>query len=158
MNNLQKILGISAFALLSGCEHNQAGSNSAAEGSGFPVPVEQKPSEYIEGIVVREGGTLTRALESGNLVGNLTDASLSYIILLDAAEERYSIEVVSSSDKSRTALAEAIEVGDRIKIDRSSWTLSLSEDNIGAVWSRSVHIIAKKDQIKAEKEYTADKK
>ncbi len=157
MNTLQKILGISAFALLSGCEPNQAGSNSAAAGAGFPVPVVQKPSEYIEGVVVREGGTLTRALESC-ATGSVGDAGLSYIILLDAAEERYSIEVVSSGDKSRTALAEAIEPGDRIKIDRLYGGLNVSEDNIGAVWSRGVHLIAKKDQIKAEKDYSADKK
>lgn len=147
MNTLQKILGIGAFALLSGCDQNRQAESLEAVGP--------KPSEYIEGIVVREGGTLTRALESG-IVGNARDCDLTYVILLDAPEGRYALDILCDSNKSRSALAESIEPGDRIKVNRSF--AAITEDKTGTVWTRAVQLIAKKDQVKAEEEYSSDKK
>jgi hypothetical protein len=136
MNGFKKALGIGALALtLGGC-------------SGF------KP-EYLEGTVIKESGSVVNIVQSsGALFGNesVKFGQQNYILTVETTSGKYIIDV-NEGYNSRiplAALAEAIEVGDKIKFKtnyESGWgsrgRLYFSRDRLGSIWIDDIEILNK---------------
>ncbi len=132
MNKLQKLLGIGALTLaLSGCAYEP---------------------KYLEGKVIKESGTIVNIVESsGALFGNesVKFGNPNYILTVETSEGKYIIDVGERYSKPLAALAEAIEVGDKIKF-KTNYALALggelsyfSRDRIGSVPSNEIELIEK---------------
>src|SRR3989338_7257306 len=74
--------------------------------------------EYLEGKVTKESGSVVNLMESsGALFGNesVKFGNPSYVLTVETYQGRYVISVDERYSKPLVALAEAIEVGDKIR-------------------------------------------
>ena len=137
MKRLQKILGASLVSLaLSGC-----GSCDDYE------------INYIEGEVVREGGSLVRNLaeSSGAFFGNesVKVGKPTYVLTVKTDEGIYTMKVKNTHAKPIEALAQAIEEGSRVKFAKNScrdmgnvtYKDHFSQDRIGSIYSTHVQVL-----------------
>jgi hypothetical protein len=108
--------------------------------------------EYQEGKVTKESGTVVNVVESSAaLFGNesVKFGNPNYVLTVETDQGKYVINVRESSSKPLAALAEAIEVGDRIRFgtnyhkgfgDSRNY---FSKDRIGSVPSNKVELLGK---------------
>ncbi len=128
MNKIKGLIGagILSLAALSGCR---------------PV----KPI-YLEGKVIKESGTVVNLVESsGALLGNesVKLGNPNYLLTIETSEGKYIIDVKQHWSKSLAALAEAIEVGDRIKFRTNGFYSHISKDRIANIDSYDIEVLGK---------------
>ncbi len=106
--------------------------------------------EYQEGKVTKEGGTVVNIVESsGALFGNesVKFGNPNYILTVETDQGKYVINVRENYRKPLAALAEAIEVGDKIKFKTNYWDVGyrdyFSKDRIGSVPSDEIELLGK---------------
>jgi len=107
-------------------------------------------SQYQEGKVTKEGGTVVNIVESsGAFFGNesVKFGNPNYVLTVETDQGKYVINVREDYRKPLAALAEAIEVGDRIKFKINYWDVRdkdyFSKDRIGSVWSDEIELLGK---------------
>lgn len=107
-------------------------------------------SQYQEGKVTRESGTVVNIVESsGALFGNesVKFGNPNYVLTVETDQGKYVINVSERYSKPLAALAEAIEVGDRIKFKTNYWRGRergyFSKDRIGSVPSDQIELLRK---------------
>ena len=106
--------------------------------------------QYQEGKVTKESGTVVNIIESsGALFGNksVKFGNQNYVLTVETDQGKYVINVGEDYRKPLAALAEAIEVGDRIKFKTSYWDVRdryyFSKDRIGNVPSNEIELLGK---------------
>ncbi len=129
MDKLIKTLGVGALALiLNGCDKAQ----------------------FLEGKVTKEGGTVVNLVQSsGALFGNesVKLGEPNYVLTVETTNGKYVMEVIEHTKPLR-ALAEMIEVGDRVKFQvfyGSGVSESFSKDKVGRVYSFNIEVLGKTD-------------
>jgi len=104
-------------------------------------------TQYKEGRVIKESGTVVNIVESGGaLFGNesVKLGNPSYILTVETDEGKYVISVSENYDKPLVALAEAIEVGDKIRFVKTDMNqVYFSKDRIGRNYSNNIELIGK---------------
>ena len=106
--------------------------------------------QYQEGEVTKESGTVVNIVESsGALFGNesVKFGNPNYVLTIKTDKGKYIIDVRENYQKPLAALAEAIEVGSRIRF-KTNRDMSLgksmdyfSEDRIGSVPSSEIELL-----------------
>ncbi len=106
--------------------------------------------QYQEGKVTKESGTVVNIIKSsGALFGNesVRFGNLNYVLTVETDQGKYVINVEENYHKPLAALAEAIEVGDRIKFKTNYWNGAdidyFSKDRIGSVPSDEINLLGK---------------
>ena len=110
--------------------------------------------EYLEGKVTKESGSVVNLMESsGALFGNesVKFGNPSYVLKVETCQGRYVIsvdEIHSRVYKPLVALAEAIEVGDKIRFktnykDGPHVRDNFSKDRIGSIYSNDIELLGK---------------
>ena len=106
--------------------------------------------EYQEGKVIKEGGSIANIVESsGALFGNesVKFGNQNYVLSVDTEQGKYVIYVREYHSKPIAALAEAIEVGDRVRFKTNYMNFGnknyFSEDRIGSVPSHEIELLGK---------------
>jgi len=106
--------------------------------------------QYQEGKVTKEGGTVVNIVESsGALFGNesVKFGNPNYVLTVETDQGKYVINVRENYHKPLVALAEAIEVGDRIKFKTNYWDVGdrsyFTKDKIGSVPSDEIELLGK---------------
>ncbi|MBS3074618.1 hypothetical protein J4447_04175 [Candidatus Pacearchaeota archaeon] len=106
--------------------------------------------QYQEGKVTKESGTVVNIVESsGALFGNesVKFGNPNYVLTVETDQGKYTINVEGRYSKPLAALAEAIEVGDRIKFKTNHWGGKdrdyFSRDRIGSVPSDEIELLGK---------------
>ncbi len=132
MNRLPKAFGIGALVLaLSGC--------------GFQP-------KYLEGKVTKESGTIINLVESsGAFFGNesVKFSDPNYILTIETSDGKYIVNMSETYSKPLAALAEAIEVGDKVKFQTNYEYIFgdirsyFSSDKIGSIPSNKIEVIKK---------------
>ena len=133
MNRLQEISEIGALVLiLNGCASFQP--------------------KYLEGKVTKESGTIVNLVESsGAFFGNesVKFGNPNYILTIETSGGKYIVDVSETYSKPLAALAEAIEVGDKVKFKTNYEAMIgdirsyFSSDKIGSVPSDEIEVIKK---------------
>ena len=107
-------------------------------------------SQYQEGKVTKESGTVVNIVKSsGAIFGNesVKFGNPNYVLTVETDQGEYVINVRENYSKPLVALAEAIEVGDRIKFKTNYWDVKdldyFSEDRIGSVPSDEIKLLRK---------------
>ena len=108
--------------------------------------------EYQEGKVIKESGTAVNIVEStGAIFGNeaVKFGNPNYVLSVETNKGKYIISVWEEYSKPLVALAEAIEIGDKIKF-RTNYCPPLGEegnyfskDRIGAMPSNEIELLGK---------------
>jgi len=96
----------------------------ALGGAGCSYSPQYQPPQYQEGKVTKESGTVVNVVESsGALFGNesVKFGNPNYVLTVETDQGKYVINVRENYRKPLVALAEAIEVGDRIKFKTIYW-------------------------------------
>jgi len=107
--------------------------------------------QYQEGKVIKESGTVVNIVESsGALFGNesVKFGNPNYVLTVETDDGKYVINVRENHRKPLAALAEAIEVGDKIRFktnyfDRGIDKDYFSKDRIGTVPSNEIELLGK---------------
>mgnify|MGYP004201836341 CR=1 FL=1 len=132
MNKLQKMIGASLSPLvLVGCEP-------------------QLP-EFQEGKVTKESGVVTEVIKSSGGLFSKESVRIkpTYVLNVETRQGDYIISVRESYSKPLVALAEAIEIGDRIRFPLTSGSKGVfsernykyfSKDRIGSVSSNDISL------------------
>jgi len=104
--------------------------------------------QYQEGKVTKESGTVVNVVESsGAIFGNksVKFGNPNYVLTVETDQGKYVISVREKDSKPLAALAEAIEVGDRIKFKTNYQDIAdhdyFSEDRIGSVPSDEIKLL-----------------
>ncbi len=129
MNKIKRLVGIGALALsLVGCG-------------------EVKPI-YLEGRVIKESGTVVNLVESsGALFGNesVKLGNPNYLLTVETSEGKYIMDISEHYSKTLAALAEAIEVGDKVRFitnDPNDYP-GFSKDRIGTIHSHNIEVLGR---------------
>ncbi|MBI2564740.1 hypothetical protein HYV79_01995 [Candidatus Woesearchaeota archaeon] len=127
MNKLRKTFGLGALVFaLTGCESQP---------------------QYLEGRVTKESGTVVNIVESSRaLFGNesVKFGKQTYVLTVETSQGRYIINVREGGSKPLVALAEAIEVGDKVRFRTDTDFLRrFSKDRIGNVISNDIELIGR---------------
>lgn len=108
--------------------------------------------QYQEGKVTKESGTVVNIVKSsGALFGNesVKFGNPNYVLTVETDQGKYIINVSESYSKPLAALAEAIEVGDRVRFKTNYWANHgqdrdyFSKDRIGSVPSDDIELLGK---------------
>jgi len=111
--------------------------------------------EYLEGRIVKESGTVINIVKSsGSLFGNesVKFENQNYVLTVETEQGKYIINVRDSHSKPISALAEAIEEGDKIKFPIKKPAHSdifnaeynyFSKDRIGTMHSIEIEVLGK---------------
>lgn len=105
--------------------------------------------QYLEGKVTKESGTVVNIVESGGaLFGNesVKFGNPTYVLTVETDQGEYVINVRENYHKPLVALAEAIEVGDRIRFKTNYYVMGedinyFSKDRIGSVAGNEIELL-----------------
>ncbi len=118
--------------------------------SGLKCSSPSNPQEYLEGKVIKEGGTAVNLVESSGAIFGNESVKLgypTYIITVETSQGKYVMNVIDDYNKPLVALAEAIEVGDRIRFRTTYRGCGhedcFSRDRIGGVYSDYIELLGK---------------
>ena len=104
------------------------------------------PIEYVEGVVTKESGTIVNIVESsGAIFGNesVKFGNPSYVLTVESERGKYILNVRENWSKPLSVLSEAIEPGDRIRINVSNDRTYISNDGIGSLPGYCIELIGK---------------
>ena len=113
-------------------------------------------SEYIEGTVVKEAGTITQIVpSSGAMFGNesIKFSKPSYIIQIQTPQGLYTADIKHyfHQDKSLESMALVIEKGTKVKIQKSALGSSrFSEDKMGYLYTNEILVLGKEQDLTKE--------
>ena len=99
--------------------------------------------KVLEGIIQKEFGTIPTLMESrGALFGNesVKISDPTYGLVLQTNKGEYTLTVKEGWHKPLPALAEAIKVGDKVRVTYDNHT-KIGEDRVGELRSNSVLLI-----------------
>ncbi len=101
----------------------------------------------LEGTVKKEfGGAAALVASPGNLIANesVKIGNETYGLVIESGGKEYTITVKEYRTKPISALAKAIEPGDKVKIvDGWKRPTDIDEDGIGRTYSNNVRIVEK---------------